>query len=186
LTPYQVALRHGDAAVVALLESKGERYEATPMERFLAACGRADRAAAAALVAAHPSLPRSLSPADLRLMTELAQRDQVEALGTLLDCGVDIEAKGDWGGTAIHHAAWHGAVAAVELLLARGAAVESVNAYGGTVLGAALYGSTACRNAVGDHTQVVERLLEAGAKVLPHMYGMGSEAADEVLRTFGE
>lgn len=186
LTPYQVALRHGNSGVLAVLEARGAEKSASPAELFLAACARADRAAAEQIKQTCPRLLQDLSANDLRLMTEFAQRDQVDAIRTLLDCGIDIEAKGDWGGTALHHAAWHGAVATVELLIRRGAALESTNAYGGTVLGAAIHGSANCRNPLSDYAQVVESLLEAGAKVQPHLHGMGSESADEMLKAFAE
>lgn len=185
-TPYQVALRSGDAAIVSLLESRGAPKGASPSEVLLTACAGADLAAAKAVLASHPTLPKSLPPADMKLMSEFAQRDLVHAIRTMLDCGFALETKGDWGGTALHHAAYHGAINAVALLIGRGADLECLNDYGGTVLGAALYGSANCWNPVGDYAQVVELLLEAGSKVLPHMLGLGSEAADEVLRTFGE
>jgi ankyrin repeat protein len=80
-------------------------------------------------------------------------RKQVATLTLLLDSGLDVDCRSDWGSTALHHAAATGALAAVRLLVARGAS-----------LCATANGDTALHFAAGFGRQdVVRYLLDRGA-----------------------
>ena len=56
-----------------------------------------------------------------------AVRGELDALGWLLDAGVDIHANGEEGYTALHEAVGHGHHEAVRFLLARGASPHRTN-----------------------------------------------------------
>ena len=109
----------------------------------------------------------------------------LERARELLTQGLDIETVGPWGGTVIHHAAWHGHPQTVALLASRGAQLETINQYGGTALDAAVW-------AVGhsgfdrDYLPVIRALLEAGANVQAvSPFPSGHPQVAALLREFG-
>src|SRR5690606_30640428 len=61
-TPHTLAELHGNAKIAAWLLAHGAQDELTPLERFIAACARADRAEAEARLAAEPGLRGQLGP----------------------------------------------------------------------------------------------------------------------------
>jgi len=82
----------------------------------------------------------------------------------LLAAGADVNAQSNYGGTALHYAAWRGHTAVVELLLAAGADINAKENEGWTALHFA---------AQEGHVAVVKLLLEAGADVnAKDEYGM--------------
>ena len=60
-TPHTLAELHGNPDIAAWLLAHGAADELSPLERFIAACARADRPAADAILAAHPAV-RSRAP----------------------------------------------------------------------------------------------------------------------------
>ena len=74
----------------------------------------------------------------------------------LLAAGADVNAQSNYGGTALHYAAWRGHTAVVELLLAAGADVDAKDEDGWTALHHA---------AQEAHAAIVELLLAAGADI---------------------
>ncbi len=57
---------------------------------------------------------------------EAIENDDMQALNRLLSEGADVNGEGSW--TYLHHAAWHGNVKAIRILLANGAVVGPVDA----------------------------------------------------------
>jgi hypothetical protein len=131
------------------------------------------------------------------LLVEAARLDHREAVRLMLELGFPIEAAGgfDWSGTALNKAAHAGHPELVALLLERGADPEAVNEFGGTALGALAWSSRH-----GDSVDVVarsederqrdlvaaaERLLSAGARILPNHLANASPALAERLRRHG-
>ena len=91
-------------------------YRATrPVDPFLDACRRADRAAVESMLATDPS-PRERHPA---LVAELAAAQRWPAVRLLVDLGFDVNASA--GVSALHYAAGAGELPIVELLVAHGA-----------------------------------------------------------------
>ena len=101
----------------------------------------------------------------------------------LLDRGVDPSAKDGQGETGLHWAAHYGHLELVALLLARNAPLEAKNNYGGTVLGQTTWAVT--NDPSENHAQIIEMLLNAGAKVDQADYPTGDERVDDVLRRHG-
>ena len=79
-----------------------------------------------------------------------------EILSTLVECGADIEARDDFGNTALLFACQKGTVGAIDLLIERGAKIEVKNRWGRNALMEACYRNRA---------EVVEELLLAGANM---------------------
>ena len=91
-------------------------YRATrPVDPFLDACRRADRAAVQELLAADPTL-RERHPA---LVAELAAAQRWPAVRLVVDLGFDVNAA--TGVSALHYAAGAGELPIVELLIGHGA-----------------------------------------------------------------
>jgi hypothetical protein len=82
-----------------------------------------------------------------------AAGDRVDLLGSLLDSGADVNARGRGGYTALHAAAVMGHQAAVALLLARGA---------DTSLRDTPWNDTAADKARWRHHRAVAELIERG------------------------
>jgi len=126
-TPYQQAARTGQDQVAELLARHGASTVLSPADEFLAACRRADRAAATAVLAATPDLAAQLSAEDHRILTDAADHGDTEAVGLMLDLGFPpgTRSEQDDGATALHRAAGAGSTSTVRLLLDRGADIEA-------------------------------------------------------------
>jgi hypothetical protein len=98
----------------------------------------------------------------------------------LLDRGVDPAAGTATGLDALHWAANRGQLAAVRLLLARGASPETVSSFGGTALRTAVW--SAIHEPRPDHLAIVGALLAAGARPERAGYPTGHARIDALLR----
>lgn len=156
---------------------------ASPRERLLLACSRADEAAARKVLAEYPDLLDALRPEDRALISDAAWENQIDAVRLMLDLGWDVDARGVHASTPLDRAATRGFHALVELLLARGASLDVKNEFGGTPLGACVWGSLHFRDSRGDYAACVESLLRAGAPV-PARAG-GSPEVAALLRKAG-
>jgi ankyrin repeat protein len=168
-TPYQVAVRKGQAELAELLAEHGACTDLAPADRFLSACRQGSRAEAEQILAADPGLPARLTADDHRALIEAADHGHAEAVRLMLDLGFppDIHAshEGD-GATPLHAAAAAGSVAAVRLLLERGADIEARDTtWDSTPMEWAIVGSGMHLGHDPDHDWVatVRTLIEAGA-----------------------
>jgi ankyrin repeat protein len=126
-TPYQQAVRTGQDQVADLLARHGASTALSSADQFLAACRRADRAAATAILSASPELADRLTPEDHRVLTDAADHGHTEAVRLMLDLGFPPGARSeqDDGATALHLAGGAGSTGTVRLLLERGADIEA-------------------------------------------------------------
>jgi hypothetical protein len=158
--------------------------DASPAQRLLAACAAADRGAAEAVVAAHPDLVRSLTPAQMQLITDAAHADRTAAVLLMIDLGFDPHARGVDGWEPIRWAAFHGNVELVRRLLAYDPPLRVPDpSYGGTPVEQCLYGSVhgwSCKS--GDFAAATRLLLDAGDTFPPDDYPTGRDDVDAVLR----
>ena len=137
---------------------------ASPVQQLLFACRRGDEREAGALVNAHPGIVESMSPAQHRVLADAAWSGDVRAVALMLSLGFDPRVPGHDAGSALHLAAWDGAVEMVRTLLhdPRARALLTVRDahHGGTPLDWCDYGSR--HNAGrGDHAEVARLLREA-------------------------
>src|SRR5262245_44079465 len=103
MSAIDVAVNLGYDEIVQLLLD-----HASPAQRLLAACAKADRAAAEAVVAAHPHVVSSLRPDEMRLIADKASDGDTAAVTLMLDLGFDQRVPGQDHGDALHWAAFHG------------------------------------------------------------------------------
>jgi ankyrin repeat protein len=167
-TPYQQAIRTGQDQVADLLVHHGASTVLSSADEFLSACRRADRAAAAAVIAARPDLAARLTADDHRALIDAADHGHTEAVRLMLDLGFppDARSEPDNGATALHLAAAAGSTATVRLLLDHGADIEARDtAWNSTPLEWAIVGSgmRLGHNPDPDWPATVGALLDAGA-----------------------
>lgn len=165
-TPYALAVRSGNAGAAVWLASNGaDRARCTPNDRFLGACLTADTAEARALLHAHPELVTALNDDDAGTLLQALTDGHMAAVQLMLSLGWPLTPESEWGGTALHWAAWNGQQALVRLLLARGAPVNVRDSrYGSSPIAWAAHGSRYCAHANDtDYPAIVHRLLDAGA-----------------------
>jgi ankyrin repeat protein len=174
-----VAMSMGDARVIAQL-----LQHATPAQRLLAACAKADRAGALAAIAADPQVVSKLTSDQMRLIADRAHANDAAAVALMLELGFDPLARGvdDW--EPLRWAAFHGNAAMTRALLAHPSPIGVPDpTYGGTPLGAALYGAIHGWHAkTGDFATTVRLLLEAGERADPSVLPTGRDDVDAVLR----
>jgi ankyrin repeat protein len=162
-TPYQLAVRQGQAAIADRIPPIGP---IEPADELLGACLRGEGSAARAVLTANPGLVGQLDPADLGAIVDAAEYVGADAVGLLLELGFPVATTrpGD-GATALHAAAYRGRADAVRLLLAAGADITLRDStFDSDPMGWALVGSGE-GHAGGDWVGTVEALLDAGSVV---------------------
>jgi ankyrin repeat protein len=178
-TPLHAAAKFGRDETVAVME----RY-ATPVERLLIACHRADRDAARAVLTANPGLMASLDPMARAALADEAWSSNAPAVELMLDLGFDPAAKSRQtdGGSALHAAAWQGAADCAAAILrhpgARALLAVKDPTYQSSPLGWCCHGSVNRRNPQGDYPTVARLLIDAGAPLEPEV--TERDASEEV------
>jgi ankyrin repeat protein len=164
-TAFVLAVRTGNVALADFLRAHGARDEGvTRVDALLGACMRADAAEARALLDADPALIASLTNDDRGTTVQAVYDRRDASLSLMASLGFDPSWEGPWGGTPLHHAAWLGRIATVNLLLGLGAAVNVRDSrFGSSPLAWAAHGSTNCKEAGSDHCAVAASLLDAGS-----------------------
>lgn len=167
LSPMQVAAQFDQPAVRKIMLDF-----ATPIQRFVDACVRADAPAARALASAYPEAVAQLTAADHGSLADAAWRSDAKAVALMLEMGFDPMVPGATGGTALHCAACEGSVESVTAILAHPRAAELIElrdaAYDSTPFGWTCHGAANSGNRRADHAAVARLLLAAGANPEPY------------------
>ena len=162
-TPHTLAELHGNVAIAAWLLAHGAKDELSAIDRFIAACARADRAAAEAILEARPSLRTELRPEHHVMLHRPAESGNAEVLETMLACGFEPDARDKDNVTPLHRAAMGGHPGAVRTLLKFGADVNARDGmFSATPLVWAVEGRSNPKHA-GDHVEVARVLIAAGS-----------------------
>jgi ankyrin repeat protein len=177
-TPYAVAELNGNRPVADWLREHGASPELSEVDRLVAACSRADRAAAVALLARNPDLRSELTEDHYVAFHRAAERGDVPALEAMLACGFDPNRPdAGIGKTVLHSAAMEGWPDAVRILLAHGASVHARDReFKGQPL---IWAAEGSRNREDrDFPAVAKLLLDAGS---PVEWETGDEPAEAIL-----
>lgn len=161
-TLYDDALDAGCVEIAARLRAYGGAAGTVPPSDgrlFVAACMRLDRAAAEALLQAHPELRQSS-----QAMMAAVLHDRADVVALLLDLGISPNVRDEQGVPALHRAASRDARRVAHLLLEHGADPDARDAaYDGTALGFAAYSDHRAMMALlGDVSRDVRNLARAG------------------------
>lgn len=140
--------------------------ELSSLDRFVAACARADRSAAEAMLAADPTLRAQLRPDHHLMLHRPAESGNAAVLETMLACGFDVDARDKDRVTPLHRAAMGGHPDAVRVLLAHGANLNALDGmFSATPLIWAVEGRSARNHSGGEHVAVARLLIAAGTAV---------------------
>ncbi|MGV3708042.1 MAG: ankyrin repeat domain-containing protein, partial [Gemmatimonas sp.] len=163
---YVLAVRAGNTPVAEFLAERGANTDALqPSDKLVAACLLGDESTARALVAQHPTLLSELTAEDRQTLALAVEEGRESSVRLMVQLGWDLSAEGAWGGTPLHHAAWHGKPAMTQLLIELGAPVNFRDStYGSSPIAWASHGSTNGRPGHDDdYVAVTDLLLRAGA-----------------------
>ena len=166
--PLALAARAGHLAAYDLLVARGATADLDPVDEAVLAVarGESDR-----LPAARPPGLGNATDHSEWLLGQFAHLGRLDVVRSLLDAGMPVDTPGWSGFTPLQHAAAHGRVQMVRLLLDRGADParqawdDDDDGYGPNALNFAVWGLRASRAADGDYPATVRTLLAAGAPV---------------------
>lgn len=162
---HTLALRFGLTDVARLLAQRVGSDAQMPLdEQFVAACARGDGRAARRLQAGHPQLLSTLSPAQLRLLPELAAQPGCgAAVQLMVELGWPITTTGgDWDASALNQAVFRGDAALARFLLAHGATWTERHGFGDDVSGSLSWASLNRPTEDGDWVGCAEALVAHG------------------------
>ena len=178
-TAYTLAARAGNIPAADVLAARGGSTALAPIDALIGACMRGDESAARGMLAADPGLMASMTHDDWASLARVAENGEAASVRLLVDLGFDLGWEGEWGGTALHHAAWVGDVAMVRLLLELGAPVNVRDrTYGCSPIAWAAHGSANGHGREEDYCTAVEELLAAGSEPAPATNRWGKSAAE--------
>jgi ankyrin repeat protein len=141
MTALHLARRLGHKQLVKMLLHHGAIDDASQREKFLAACAAGNLRAARKILKTHPDLVSRLAPNELRILPDTAASGHMRPVRHMLNLGFDINAKGDWGASAVHQAAWRGHLPLTKFLISRGADLHQKQEFGGDALFTAIHGA---------------------------------------------
>src|SRR4029079_6850990 len=124
-TPHTLAELQGNPDIARRLLAVGAAGRLSHLDRFVAACARADRPAADAMLAEHPTLRSQLTHEPHLMPHRPAESGNAAVLETMLSCGFCPDARDKDQVTPLHRAAMGGHPDAVRVLLAHGADVNA-------------------------------------------------------------
>ncbi|MDM0006616.1 ankyrin repeat domain-containing protein [Variovorax sp. J22G73] len=159
-----VALRFGLTEVARLLQAAGaDSAPLPPDEAFVAACARADEAAARQVLSQHPGLIASLGDTRLKLLPELAAQGCTDAVKTMVSLGWPIEVRGgDIDGSALNQAVFRGDAALTRFLVEHGADWRTLHGYGDDARGSLAWASLNEPEPGGDWLGCAQALVAHG------------------------
>ncbi len=176
---YRFALEYGLPDVAAhLKEAGGGDTDGSDTDDFVAACARADEAAARAILTRRPDIFGALSERQLKQLPNLVEARQFTAVRVMVELGWPIAARGgDWNATALNHAVYQGNPELARFLLQHGARWDEPNQWG-DVNGILAWAS---RNQppIGDWVGCARALVEHGMPL--DLYGDYSEEVGAYL-----
>lgn len=191
-----VALRFGLTEVARLLAAAvGDDTPLPPDEAFVAACARADDAAARQIQAQHPGLIATLGDTRLKLLPELAAQGCGDAVKTMVALGWPLETRGgDIDGSALNQAVFRGDAALARFLLEHGADWRTLHGFGDDARGTLSWASLNEPEPGGDWLGCAQALVAHGmpgarpdpqapdsVRVGDRRYGFADEVTDFLL-----
>jgi hypothetical protein len=146
-----------------LLRAQIEVPDIPDDERFVAACTRGDEDEARTIGALRPDLPASLSPAQLRLLQDMAAAGADNAVKLMVRLGWPIAVRGgDWDASALNLAVFLGNAGLTRFLLEHGANWKEQHGHGDNACGTLSWASLNEPAERGDWAGCARALLDHG------------------------
>jgi ankyrin repeat protein len=179
LSAFRLALQYGLTDVAERLRRAGGSEPISVEEEFVAACARADEAAARGMLATDPSIIQRLSRAQLEQLPNLVQAGNALAARLMVDLGWPIAVPGgDWQASALNLAVFRGDSALTRFLLEHGASWTERHRYGDNVNGTLEWASRNNDPADGDWIGCAQALIDHGMPVDPNRKAYSEEVAE--------
>lgn len=175
------AALHGRTDVLAILRSAGIEEKLTEEEQFVAACARADHAAARTTLEKTPDMLARLPEKQLQALPEQAAVGNIRAVHTMLEAGWPREVKAAWNATALNLAVYRGDAVMAKLLLDYGADWRTQHGFGDNVLGTLAYASqddVEDPSAPRDYVGCARTLIAHGVPLPDAHYTFSADVAD--------
>jgi hypothetical protein len=161
-TPFALAALSGNHLVAQWLGEHGAQEVLAPIDQFVAACARGDRATATSMLQDRPTLRSELRHEHHLLLHGAAERGDAAVLETMLSCGFDVNVRDPENVTPLQRAAMGGWPDSVRILLAHGADVNALDGmFSASPLVWAVEGRRHPRPG-SDHVAVARLLIAAG------------------------
>jgi ankyrin repeat protein len=183
-TAYALAVLEGQSEVAAMLADAKADTTLTPTDEFVAACAQAGPAELEKLIASHPQFV--VGPGSERLLPDLASVHRVVSVRALLAAGAPVDARGEWGATALHWACWKGYADIVNLLLDHHASLTiNDEMFHASPVGWCMHGLHNCDEKKGNYVETVRQLIARGADFAKSDLPTGNSEIDAILRDHG-
>lgn len=183
-----LALRFNLPEIAGRLQALVGDTSLTEEDRFLIAGASGDEAGARRIQANRPDLPRSLSPAHMRMLPELAALACNDAVKLMVTLGWPIDVTGgDWAASALNHAVFRGDTDLASFLLDHGASWKEKQGFGDDVCGTLSWASRNQPDGPADWASCATLLRERGLPVSPAPDdGAGGLMVDGIRRWFSD
>lgn len=180
-TPYALAVLGGHTEVATTLAARGANTTLAPIDKFVAACATATPDELDRLLATNPQLIGA--PGSERLLPDLATTHRTASVRALLAAGTPVDARGEWGATALHWSCWKGYADIVKLLLAHRASLTIKDEmFHADPPGWFTHGVQNCDEPGGNYVQTARELITAHAEFPKSDIPTGNVEVDAVLR----
>jgi ankyrin repeat protein len=183
-TAYAIAALGGHTEAAKALAARGADTTLAPVDAFVAACSIALPEELDRLLAKHPEFIRSAGSE--RLLPDLATAHRTASVRALLSAGFPVDARGGWGGTALHWCCWKGHADLVKLLLDYGASLAIQDeTFHGTPADWFTHGLENGDEPGGNYVEVARLLAAAKAQFPKAGVPTGNAEVDAVLQSYG-
>ena len=163
VSAWRLAVQYGLSGVAEALEFSGGSEPLSVEDQFVAACARGDETESRRILNAENDIVGRLSEFQLRLLPELVENRNTDAIRLMVRLGWPIAVKGgDWQASALNLAVFQGDPELTRFLLDHGASWAEKHGYGDNVNGTLSWASRNREPECGDWVGCARALVDHG------------------------